>query len=514
VSNGLGIGLYATAQGGPLLADLAARGAGHRFSTGPHGFQTYTCVVPLGLLESFYLYDRPGLPHVAVTWQGGVVWEGRVEDVSIVDGGVKLTAFGYWRALYDVPYTALWSATRVDEWRPITVDDVAARTPERYSIDTNNRLFIGLTINSSYAANVNVGGLTFRGPYFGERPIVAVSFDYEMLLPSTWTLELVRADDDFTNRVAITTVAATGVLQTGTVDQTFTGQYRLEINIYRSTVGTTTYTGETGANYVKITNLHVQTQDDYADVGGDQIVWALIAYVNALNATQLSSSIARVAVPNVALKDETYEDEWPADIIDRLAALGDNTAQVYEAGVWEGRVLVFQPRGETARQWFVDASSLEVERTLDTLRNSVYAVYRESDWRELRTTTSTDTASVARYGLTRRRAVEASTTSSTQAGKQRAAALQDGKDPAPRASLVFRELYDTAGVRWPLWAVRAWDTVTIRNLPPTLSVDIDRIRTFRLAATEYDVDADLLTVTPEGPLPRLENAVLRQSVGR
>ena len=74
-------------------------------------------------------------------------------------------------------------------------------------------------------------------------------------------------------------------------------------------------------------------------------------------------------------------------------------------------------------------------------------------------------------------------------------------------------MYDAAGGRWPLWMARSGDTITIRNLPPTLSLDVDRIRTFRIAETAYSCDTDVLSVTPELPRPSLEVMVARLGAG-
>jgi hypothetical protein len=74
---------------------------------------------------------------------------------------------------------------------------------------------------------------------------------------------------------------------------------------------------------------------------------------------------------------------------------------------------------------------------------------------------------------------------------------------------VAAAVYDAAGGRWPLWMARSGDTVTIRNLPPTLSAEVDRVRTFRIGRTEYECDSDTLRVEPEESLPRLEMMVAR-----
>ena len=89
----------------------------------------------------------------------------------------------------------------------------------------------------------------------------------------------------------------------------------------------------------------------------------------------------------------------------------------------------------------------------------------------------------------------------------------DHADPLPRASITVDALYDQFGARWPLSAARSGDTITIRNLPLTVSSVLDRIRTFRISRASYDVDNDTLTVEPEAPLPTLDVLLARQAKG-
>ena len=70
------------------------------------GLLALAATVPLSLLDSFYIYDRATLPHIAVTWAGGVVWEGRLEDVAIIPGGLRLMALGYIRGYADAPLSS------------------------------------------------------------------------------------------------------------------------------------------------------------------------------------------------------------------------------------------------------------------------------------------------------------------------------------------------------------------------------------------------------------------------
>lgn len=515
----LGIGLFDSPNCGELMLDLAALGSGHSFGTGEHGFDTYTCFVPLSLIDAFRLYDRPGLPWVQVTWQGGVVWEGRVEDVSIVDGGVQLTAFGAWAALYDVPYTALWSSTRVDAWRPLTEDDIAFRNAEKYQFDFQNRIYVTLPKGEAYLTSDEMAAVATFVPDDSDTIFEYITVDYAYNLPANWRVRLVVYNSSMA-AIASQNITTTGGAATGTSTWTIAtaGAVCAGIEIMNLSGATTTVAVETGVYYAKFTNVRVTANGPA--VGANEIAGPLVVYVNALNPTQLSSSTALIDAPGVDLTDEVYEDQYPADILDHLAALGDNAspAQLWEVGVWEGRMVTFRQRlaavqGGAVRQWYVDASSLELDRTLDTLRNSVYATYQDASGRTLRTDIQADAASVARLGLTRREAARANTTTLNFADQIAGTTMRDKRNPKPAAALMFRELYDAAGVRWPLFMARAWDRCTVRNLPPTLSVEIDRIRTFRILETRYDADNDLLEVVPESHPPRVEMLLARLGAG-
>jgi hypothetical protein len=130
----------------------------------------------------------------------------------------------------------------------------------------------------------------------------------------------------------------------------------------------------------------------------------------------------------------------------------------------------------------------------------------------LRTAVSGDTASQNRYALVRRTAISARTTSNTQAGIQRDAALQDQKDPIPRIKIEVEQLYDPAGARWPRYMARSGDTLTLHNVSFQLSDIIDRLGTLRIRRTEWK-PGQPLTIELENPIPSLESLIAREAAG-
>jgi hypothetical protein len=238
--------------------------------------------------------------------------------------------------------------------------------------------------------------------------------------------------------------------------------------------------------------------------------------VNAINPGALSTSNRLIVSPGIDLVQEIYEDMAPSDILDRLAAYGDSSGQPYEWGVGEGRELYFRPRGSAGRAWAMDAADLEVTQRLDGLINSTYATYKDASGRVLRTAAQTNAASISRYGLTRQSAQDVDTTSSATATTVAATAVAATATPGPTAAVEVRRISTLTGAPARGEWVRAGDTVTIRNLPPTTNTAIDRIRTFRVAQTKYDLDSDTIEIIPEAPGPDLEFQlafVLRQAKG-
>ena len=206
---GLFFGVFTDAAMTGLVADLSGRVRDVRFSTNEHGFATLTAYCPLSLTDSFYLYDRPGLPHVLVSDDGVTVWEGRLEDVAIVNGGVRLGAYGYWRALSDAPYTAMWTDARTSSWRAITTQDILGAPAERYQINANaNRLWISLNKSASYATSTDVGGIMYAVPHLSARDITRIKLDYTYNLPTNWVFRIAVYNDTFGSGItsSITTV--------------------------------------------------------------------------------------------------------------------------------------------------------------------------------------------------------------------------------------------------------------------------------------------------------------------
>lgn len=592
------LGLYSgpPSSSGTLLLDATAYIDNAQLSTNEHGFEALLATIRRSFSEAFSFYHQAGTLYVGLFEDGGIVWEGRLEDPTLYadeqGSGLGVQALGAWRALTDDRYTALWSSTSVAEYRPFTTTDFGSATavyPDRYTFDTQNRLYIAPQKNATLGNTTNIkpGMLGFLLPDQSTRDIIGAQFSFTYTMPAAnWRVAFQTRNADFTgiaNPWLVTTAGAGSA--SGAVHVTFAA-CRIVDAFVDFNAADAVYPGETGANFLRITNLRVVSSSANrvnttlsanrnvgtnvtATVGStagmyvgmslvmnsagnpsemvtvlsigsstqfnatfannytsgqavqgfrilaDEIAEDIVAQVSALNSDQLSSSTSLIQSPGLDLTDEGYEDAIPADVLTHLVELGDNQTppRQWEVGVYENRVLHFRPRGSAARAWYVDATDLQIARSLEDLSNSVYATYQDSNSSTQRTANSTDSTSIARYGITRRSNVAADTTSAVQAGVQRGAQLDDHKDPLPRATVVFPAVYDASGAWYPMWMVRSGDTVTIRNLPPSTSSSVDRIRTFRISHTAYDLMARTLAIELEVPPPRLATLLARRAEG-
>lgn len=497
----LQLAIFNTASG-LMLADWSERARDVTWTTNAHGDATLTATIPLNPIEAFAWFNLTDLLHMEVNADAEYLWRGRLEDVRLRPDGIAIAALGQWTALGDLPVTDVWSDARTNRWRPLIVDDVPGEAvSDAFQFSQSSRLYIAPRKGELHGQG-QVGYLGYEPMTGVTRAAVALDFDYELTAPITWTATADSRDNTWTLDTNIWTLAGNGGTQSGTQTLTFSAADRLSFGLFYDDATPANYTGETGDIYLTITNVHVRTITSI--VTAAPIAAAFADAVNSLNPTQLSDASVYIEDPGLDLYEEIYTDADMRAILTRLAALGDTQGQQWEVGVNHIGYLYLRPRGSAGRTWYTDASDIDVERSLGSVWNSVYSRYGDEI-----TATVADTSSIARYGLTRRRAIRSRTTDTTQAQTERDTSLLDTADPLPRASVPVDRVLTPSGAVAPKWLVRSGDTMIVRNLPPETNSVIDRIRMFRIHETSYSAGTDSLEVTPESPPPLLEVLLAR-----
>lgn len=563
-----------------MLADWSERAISCNIRSGLHGFESCEAEIRIPFYEAFQYYQQLGPLKLRVNWGSNRIWEGRLEDPTQFTGivsGLRVVALGYWVAYDDARYVAAWSAVGTDRWRVVNETDLAAYVPARYQIDTNQRLSMAPQKNATYAnagVNLVIAGLLHQIPDGSSKQYVGVSFDYEFICPAGWEFGWGTRPTPGGAFTSVGTIAATGALLTGCINTTFAAANLFQFYLYYN-AASAAYAGETGANYVRITNVRLvassanrinttftanrnagtnvtatvgstarmfvgqrlqidngsgvgesvivlsigsatQFNATFAKnhvIGGtvtahlvypDEIIEHCTSVMNAINPSQVNADLTLIQSQAVDIDDAYYDDDTtPMQVISDLIARGDDqtTPRQWVAMVYDDQKLIVRPRGSGAA-WFTDVTDLEVVRTLTNLYNSVYGVYADANGRKLRTAASTDAASVAKFGITRRTMIEVDTNDSVQATRIRDKVLGLQQDPIPRATIQLDRIFDQYGNPYPLDSVRADDMLTIRNLPPILAGSgYDKIRKLVIHHTDYDVINNELTLELELPMP-------------
>lgn len=479
--------------------DVTPRIIGGAFANGAHGDEDARIAIRMPAAASTALFQSLTMPDLIIADSGAVIYRGRIEEIEIAARETTMTAYGYWRALADARYTALWSHSGTADWRPIRTTERSTRTPDMYEFDNNNRLYISLVKGATYTTST-VGGLAYRAPNGGSRVLTTLSLSYTTVLPSaSWELRYAAWSAAPGN--AAWTLAGSALIVAGSATGSTTitlpaGSVAVELFVFFNAGGSTTPAGESGTNYVICTNVRVSSQA--TPILTSNIAADIATITSALNSAQLSSSTARIATTTTDRYEEIYEDADPRAILERLALAEGN----YEVGVDREQRLYLHAPGTYARTWAVERADLRLTRITDDVANRVYAVYQESDGYPLRTAAANNTSSQTRYGVIRQTAVNASqTTSSTQATAIRDAYLTDNATPPPRAAITIPRggLATDGGARAPGYLIQHGDTLRVRQLPPDLALALDQLSTFRVGRRTYDLMTGSTTIEPLNP---------------
>jgi hypothetical protein len=213
----------------------------------------------MDVLEASQYVDDSRVRLVALARWGKIALF-RLMTPKLIGDGVAFEAINPIAVLEDDDYTALWSDTRLDSWQTLN-PDIATRWDDSYwSIDTNNRLFIGLQKDTNYPHQASMGGLGYQIEAGGTRPIAVIQFDVAFVnIPANWVWQVLSANRGFGGIAFLTGVTSPG---------TSTRSYCLSLGtpldaalfeVFNSTGATQLYIGETGAAYTKMTNVRVAT---------------------------------------------------------------------------------------------------------------------------------------------------------------------------------------------------------------------------------------------------------------
>lgn len=208
--------------------------------------------------------------------------------------------------------------------------------------------------------------------------------------------------------------------------------------------------------------------------------------------------------------------EYPQTRINELLRLGDSDGSVWFFAIWEDRKPYLFKRAVTNVDWYVwleDLQDLRLEQQANDLRNAVLPFVGTTEG-----TTVTDASSLALFP---RREMKWDLPDGANANTQAdAATVQAGERGLPRQAQAFKisgRIYRSTGVAGgrleevPKWRVRAGEVIRIQDLVPVTAStpSLDDVRTFYIMETNYDANADVLSLQPDRRSRRITRTLRR-----
>lgn len=233
-----------------------------------HGFGSLTFKIRLPFAKISQYLGNPQVLNVQCK-RGKYIFDGRLEDISLQRGDCVFTALGYWRAFSDVLYNALWSNANIKDWFTLSKDyNIAVlgnRTPEKYAIDYDNRIFVGLVKNNTYTNVADICGISYRIPSSSARNIIGIQFNLEMKLPVNWLVQLLTWASDYSTAALANTFTGNAGVQTYAValnlNAIAVGNPAISFDVINNTGANYNMAGETGTFYMKVTDVRLVSTD-------------------------------------------------------------------------------------------------------------------------------------------------------------------------------------------------------------------------------------------------------------
>lgn len=511
------LSLTAETLGGDFIADWSTRLLAATATRGEHGFEALQLFVTLTLHEARrqFALIRSGAAAI-VSCGFKTIWEGRIEDATITSNGLRIVAFGFWRVFADLPLFEFFVSNSVAVWDETTNDERAARTPELFDIDTNNRLHIMPHADEPFV-NGDSAGLYFAIPDKGNNKISYIEFTYNVTLASSsWRAAIYSYTTDITGTATlIWSLAGNGATKTGlaTVALT-TPATTLEFVVEYTGVGVT-LAKPTGLWFSKLTALswNFITTNAFgshpsASVTVDDVLRNILEIVAAYNGI-ISANAGKIETIGGPVERLELNDVLAIDALVNLGEIKGKFGIGLVIAVWEDRILQYYAREDKQRTWLVTVEDVSLQFLLGMVFNDAYAIFKTEKGTPRRTDAAANEASIAKYGVKRRGFITSETQGDATAEEERDVFLDDSADPPLKfPGLVILNAYPVGGGgEVHKSTIRPGDKIIVTDIPPLfLSVDLGATLIELVVGRQtYDLKNDKMTVEPTTMTARLDN---------
>lgn len=485
---GINIRSFETDQGFTFVATSYEK---FEVRTNKHGDGSLQIIATVGRTDAHRLLFTRDERYVIVTSNGVPIFRGVIHDITVNGYTVDIVAFGAWGAMVSVPISGIWSHTIPQEWRELPVIHDTYYN-ERYSVDNDGRLYIGLKGGEEYHDAV-LSGWFFERPHYSVTPIQEFSFSYDVTLPSGYIAQVRSALNDNSNQTVEWQVAGNGAQQTGSANLTsLTNPGRLIFTVSKTGTTPTTYTDETDEFYAYIDALRVKGTASLT-VDSSEIVADIWSYLQTQNPNVFQQGIS-AAEMGLDLQDVLYEDAAIGSIVEGIEDAGDLNSEPLIFNIDRYGFANLAVRAEYGETWFADIVGLEATTTLDGYANNLYARYEDSNKLVRRTAPATAKNDLA-PGFVLADFVDYRTTSESEAEAVRDAYLEYASIAAIKAKIAIANVRPGTGDRIGLEFVRGGDRLVINNAPFSFQKADHRMFYFDILDTTYDGLTNTLQVT-------------------
>jgi len=257
----------------------------------------------------------------------------------------------------------------------------------------------------------------------------------------------------------------------------------------------------------------------------DTVIKAMLtAHVSVLSSDQSNIDANSTQIGSVWDTKSSTGGITPAEAITELLEMSDSSGNIWDywvipepfSGVSLGQYLpYYKARSTTAAiNWqceLADLKQLSMSRHIWNLARDVTVYYGSSP------TATASSVSTKADLWTVEKAPRKERFALTQANQTEDKYLSIYEQPIQQQdfSIGAGTIRDAAGAQWPLWELikRGPGYIRINDLYPTaalLDVSTDRLRTFFIAALDYDYSSNILRVVPDNPDTRLDAVLARE----
>ena len=520
-----------------------------------------TASVRLAPFAAKSLYAQARMLTAVVARSDGKTLRYRTVTMRLIDQGLAIECHNLIVTLDDLEYDGWWSVTTLDGWLPV---ETASSTPERWEMrHDDGTISLSPRKNEQFSNAKGIGRQSMFIPAnLNSAGFQVIQFDWRAKGPTNWLATFLAAERDYSSQTGTTTISSgTNAAQSGSMCFTFAARPLVSFAMYYN-AALALYIGETGDDYLKISNLRVATtfatMVNTTTSGAIAIGTAFVTVANtanisvgqrltlesggansesvvvlAVNATQFQAAFTKTHVSGITVRGIVVTDkEIVEDVLSRVLAanpssgIKQNTSRIIKSGrdcqeaAWSATsgLSVVQELAELAQYvTYVDDAqylyygpkevgrtfalvdgSIELEKALGEATNQMRVAYKNASNQPVYTAFAENTSERTTLGITRQRTIASETTDATKAATLRSVALTDAA-PTIRASLTVRAVRNEYNVREPLDILTRGDVITVGDFSGAINK-----RSYALAERSVNLVTGEVSVTPEAPIKQLD----------